>query len=325
MMKEGEHPLGGNYIMACRDLFQEVITFVFLMSISDCTWPRKPLHPDMWRWKSVKSLSSRHGIYQQKRKRRRDASFLNAPPLMGMVTDKDIWKVGLLSRIHFTWPIPSRIPSTIKWKCTDKKDLQNGMRWQKRTIRFEMSIILTWNTTDRLLPSVHLLWWIPTSHEGNLHEVVLTSRPPAADHASEGGHESDINMAAFVLIILPPSVHPVRIVILKVTGACEAAKTVNGSWYTRWNSSGAAATTGMYSWVGGRRRRPFNTLLSPLSSDPTIQMARNPWFYFVAELLYFTFTRPASSSPFTIYDSNSIVLTSFHVSRWPSSGETTML
>lgn len=127
---------------------------------------------------------------------------------MGMVTDKDIWKVGLLSRIHFTWPIPFRIPSTIKWKCTDKNDLQNGMRWQKEPIRFEMSIILTWNTTDRLLPSVHLLWWIPTSHEGNLHEVVLTSRPPAADHASEGGHESDINMAAFVLIILPPSVHP---------------------------------------------------------------------------------------------------------------------
>lgn len=136
MMKEGEHPLGGNYIMACRDLFQEVITFVFLMSISDCTWPRKPLHPDMWRWKSVKSLISRHGIYQQKRKGRRDASFLNAPPLRGMVSDKDIWKVGLLSRIHFTWPIPFRIPSTIKWKCTDKKDLQNGMRWQKRTYSF---------------------------------------------------------------------------------------------------------------------------------------------------------------------------------------------
>lgn len=51
-----------------------------------------------------------------------------------------------------------------------------------------------------------------------------------------GRHGSDINMAAFVLIICAPSVrqsgHPAGCggnTILKATGACEAAKTVNGT------------------------------------------------------------------------------------------------
>lgn len=52
-----------------------------------------------------------------------------------------------------------------------------------------------------------------------------------------GRHGSDINMAAFVLIICAPSVrqsgHPAGRgggnTILKATGACEAAKTVNGT------------------------------------------------------------------------------------------------
>lgn len=128
--------------------------------------------------------------------------------MMGMVTDKDIWKVGLLSRIHFTWPIPSRIPSTIKWKCTDKKDLQNGMRWQKRTYSFwnEYNFDMKHHRPTAALRSSSMM----NSHfaRGELARSGPHQSPTSRRSCEWRGHESDINMAAFVLIILPPSVHP---------------------------------------------------------------------------------------------------------------------